>query len=124
MQCLRLRAYFELIIFDFYLRRRDFSLLHAKVRACRLRPGTTTLETVGQICRAMDEACIWYWKEVLCLQRSAATTCLLRKNGVPAQMVIGTSQIPFRAHAWVELGGQVVNDKPYIAEIYSVLDRC
>jgi hypothetical protein len=61
---------------------------------------------------------------VLCLQRSAATTCLLRSHGVRALLVIGAQRIPFRAHAWVEVDGQVVNDKPYMHEIYAVLDRC
>ena len=69
-------------------------------------------------------ACIWYWKQVLCLQRSAATACLLKHHGVAAQMVIGAQQMPFKAHAWVEVGGRVVNDKPYTPEMYSVLDRC
>ena len=69
-------------------------------------------------------ACIWYWKEVLCLQRSAATACLLKRHGVPAQMMIGAQQMPFKAHAWVEVDGRVVNDKPYMREMYAVLDRC
>ena len=77
-----------------------------------------------RICAAVDMACIWYWKEVLCLQRSAVTACLLKRHGVPAQMVIGAQQIPFRAHAWVEVDGSVVNDKPYTPEMYAVLDRC
>ena len=72
----------------------------------------------------MDMACIWYWKQALCLQRSAATACLLKSYGVPAQMVIGAQLMPFRAHAWVEVDGRVVNDKPYAAEVYTVLDRC
>jgi Transglutaminase-like superfamily len=39
-------------------------------------------------------------------------------------MVIGVQQLPFVAHAWVEVESRVVNDKPYISEIYSVLSRC
>jgi uncharacterized membrane protein YcgQ (UPF0703/DUF1980 family) len=69
-------------------------------------------------------ACIWYWKEALCLQRSAATACLLKQAGIAAQMVIGAQQLPFKAHAWVEVDGRVVNDKSYTPEIYVVLDRC
>jgi hypothetical protein len=67
-------------------------------------------------------ACIWYWKEVLCLQRSAATVCLLKRHGVAAQMILGAQQMPFKAHAWVEVDGLVVNDKPYLREMYAVLD--
>ncbi len=74
--------------------------------------------------RAVDMACIWYWKEALCLQRSAATACLLKQFGVPARMMIGAQQMPFKAHAWVEVDGRVVNDKPYIREMYAILERC
>jgi hypothetical protein len=32
--------------------------------------------------------------------------------------------MPFKAHAWVEVGGHIVNDKPYTREMYAILDRC
>ena len=118
-----LQAYWNLLRFDFYLRRGNFNALHSRVRGyptrTRRRP-----PALQQLCRAMDMACIWYWKEALCLQRSAAMTCLLRRHGVPAQLVIGAQQIPFKAHAWVQVDGAVVNDKPYIPELYAALDRC
>ena len=57
-------------------------------------------------------------------QRSAATACLLRQYGVAAKLVIGAQQMPFKAHAWVEVEDLVVNDKPYMHEMYAVLDRC
>jgi hypothetical protein len=119
-----LRAYLELLYFDWYLARRNFRALYDKVRRYPLATRVQSPESAEQICRAVDLACIWYWKEVLCLQRSAATTCLLKRNGVPARMVIGAQQVPFKAHAWVEVDGCVVNDKPYIQEMYAVLDRC
>jgi len=39
-------------------------------------------------------------------------------------MFICALQMPFKAHAWVEVDGLVVNDKPYTPELYGVLDRC
>jgi transglutaminase superfamily protein len=42
---------------------------------------------------------------VLCLQRSAATTLLLRRHGWDAEMVIGAKLLPFQSHAWVEVNG-------------------
>jgi len=53
-----------------------------------------------------------------------ALACLLKRYGVPAQMIIGAQQVPFKAHAWVEVDGRVVNDKAYMRELYAVLDRC
>lgn len=118
------RAYLMLIHFHFYLVRGDFSMLYKSVRNTQPRKAPSIHDAVERICAAVDMACIWYWKEVLCLQRSAVTACLLKRYGVPAQMVIGAQQIPFRAHAWVEVNGRVVNDKPYAPEMYGVLDRC
>lgn len=124
MSFLVLKAYVRLIQFDLYLARRNFAALYKRVRTYPVAKSVTGPEAVAKICSAVDMACIWYWKEARCLQRSAATTCLLKQYGVPAEMVIGAQQMPFKAHAWVEVDGRVVNDKPYTPEIYAVLDRC
>ncbi len=124
MSFLVLRAYLWLIQFDLYLARGNFQVLHNKVRTYRSRSVSPLGDTTERVCAAVDMASIWYWKEVLCLQRSAATTCLLRHQGVAAEMILGAQQMPFRAHAWVEVDGRVVNDKPYMREIYAVLDHC
>jgi hypothetical protein len=119
-----IRAYFMLIYFDVYLVRGNFAALYNEVRNHPLHKTPRPEDPIQKICSAVDLACIWHWKEVLCLQRSAATTCLLRGNGVSAQMIIGAQKLPFRAHAWVEVDGHVVNDKPYMREMYAVLERC
>jgi len=124
MSLLVLKAYLKLIHFDLYLARGNFAALYNKVRVYPIAKQSPTPDAVERICHAVDMACIWYWKEALCLQRSAAAACLLKKYGVPAQMVIGAQQMPFKAHAWVEVDGRVVNDKPYTPEMYAVLDRC
>ncbi len=124
MSFLVLRAYLKLILFDLYLARGNFAALYDQVRNYPLRKEAPASGAIQQICSAVDMACIWYWKEALCLQRSAATACLLKEYGVPAQMVLGAQQMPFRAHAWVEVDHQIVNDKPYTREMYAVLDRC
>lgn len=124
MSFLVLRAYFTLIYFDLLLARGNFSELYIKVREYPIGRPTKGTDATHRICSAVDMACIWYCKQVLCLQRSAATACLLKRYGVPAQMIIGAQQMPFKAHAWVEVNGCVVNDKPYMREMYGVLDQC
>jgi prolyl oligopeptidase len=124
MSMLVLKAYSKLIHFDLYIARKNFSAIYQKVRNYPVRKRTPSRASIEEICSAVDMACIWYWKEALCLQRSAATACLLKKYGIPAQLVIGAQQIPFKAHAWVEVDGRVVNDKSYLHEVYAVLDRC
>ena len=124
MSFLMLRAYWKLIQFDLYLARDNFAALYSKVRRYPVAKQQPAPDAIERICSAIDMACIWYWKEALCLQRSAATACLLKKYGVDAQMVIGAQQMPFKMHAWVEVSGRVVNDKPYTPAMYSLLDRC
>jgi hypothetical protein len=124
MSFLVLKAYLQLIHFDLYLARGNFAALYGRVRNYPVKDKKLPTDAVERICSAMDMACIWYWKEALCLQRSAATTCLLKKHGIQALMVIGAQQMPFKAHAWVEVDGRVVNDKPYTPEMYAVVDRC
>lgn len=117
-------AYLKLVRFDRYLARGDFASLYDAVRSFPCLPTSGEANVIDRVCDEVDLACIWYWKEVLCLQRSAATTCLLRSFGIPARMILGVQQTPFRAHAWVEANGQVVNDKPYMRDLYRVIDIC
>jgi Transglutaminase-like superfamily len=119
-----LKAYWELISFDLEAALGRFEILHGRVRNCPIETKTPPADLTKRVCSTVDMASIWYWKQISCLVRSAATTCLLRRHGVAAQLVIGAQQVPFKAHAWVEVDGRVVNDKPYAAEKYAVLDRC
>ncbi len=118
------RAYFELLRCEFHLWHGDFAALRNRVYQCAKRRSAAAPGVIEPICHSVDLACIWYWKQVLCLQRSIATAYLLKRAGLPAELVIGVQQTPFKSHAWVELDGRVVNDKPYMREIYAVLDRC
>ncbi|MFP5227313.1 MAG: lasso peptide biosynthesis B2 protein [Acidobacteriota bacterium] len=124
MVVLVLAAYVELMRIDFRLTRNDFAGIYARVRRTSVGTSPGGPGTVDAICGVIDTAAVWYWKQVSCLHRSAATTCLLRRAGIDARLVIGAQALPFRAHAWVEIEGIVVNDKPYVPEIYAILDRC
>jgi Transglutaminase-like superfamily len=104
---------------------RNLETLHKIVREQRSRlPSDLPTRSIEQLCLALDYASVFYFKKILCLQRSAATTMLLRCYGWSARMITGAQVLPFRSHAWVEIHGDVVNDKPYMREIYQVLDEC
>jgi hypothetical protein len=60
----------------------------------------------------------------MCLQRSAVMVFLLRSSGVNAKLVIGCQKLPFLMHAWVEVDGEVVDEKPRVQRIHQVLERC
>lgn len=119
-----IRALLVLASLEPVLLRKQFSAIYDRVRATPVRNAERASHDLREVCAAVDTACIWYWKHVLCLQRSAASVLLLRAQGIPAQLVIGAQHMPFKAHAWVEVDGLIVNDVPYTKDLYAVLDRC
>jgi hypothetical protein len=82
------------------------------------------IETSRRISMAVDRAATHYFKRAWCLQRSATQVCLLRLRGIEAELVIGARKLPFGAHAWVEVGGKIINNHPIVQEQYAVLERC
>jgi hypothetical protein len=114
-----------LLYVECVMRFRSFKILKDIVRReeVRTRPSQEIVDS-ALLCHSMDVACVFYFKRVMCLQRSAATTLLLRHHGWEAETVIGAQILPFKSHAWVEIKGAVVNDKPYMLDIYRVLERC
>jgi hypothetical protein len=124
MNLLVFESWMLLLYFDLLSHFRGFKLLHQIVRNQRVQTTSSAGLTTAALCRAVDLASVFYFKQVFCLQRSAVATVLLRRRGWRAEMVIGAQMLPFKSHAWVEIDGNVVNDKPYMTDIYCVLERC
>ena len=125
MTHLVLESWLLLLYFEFVMRFRGLKVLHEIVRSEKVCDADDPmLPSSTDLCHAVDLACVFYFRQVMCLQRSAATTLLLRRHGWEGEMVIGAQLLPFKSHAWVEIKGAVVNDKPYMHEIYRVLERC
>lgn len=59
-----------------------------------------------------------------CLTRSLVLWHVLHRHGAPAELRIGVRRTGdhFAAHAWVEQDGQVINDAPDIARLYTPVD--
>jgi hypothetical protein len=121
-----MESFVSLLYFDLIMLGREFKDLHRLVSDTQVQrlASSAVLRSSKDLCYAMDLACVFYFKRVQCLQRSAATTLLLRRYGWKAEMIIGAQLVPFKSHAWCEIDGIVVNDKPYMLDIYQVLTRC
>lgn len=114
-------AWIGLALFDL-ARLAGFARIHQWLRRCRTsRRGSRS--STEDIVWSVDEACVWYAKRAACLQRSVVATWLLRRHGIAAEMVIGCRPLPFESHAWVEVDGCVVNDRPQYPRAFRVLDR-
>jgi hypothetical protein len=115
-----------LIAFDLFHFGEDFPRIHAFVKSWTVSSGRAPASPgiVEKVCQAINRACIVYPNRVLCLQRSVATTCLLRTCGIDARMAIGAQKVPFKAHAWTEVEDKAVNERRNVQSIYLVWERC
>lgn len=118
---LLVRAFWALLAFDVKARLGGF----AAVRGWVERPsvGRAGVISVAEVLNAVERACAWYPKTAACLQRSAALTRLLTQGNIAAELVIGVQKFPFRSHAWVEVNGEVINDRPRVREVYKPIAR-
>jgi hypothetical protein len=118
------KALWKLLEHDLFLRRYpSFEALYDQIRGLPVAKRQPPPNAIERVKAAIDEACVWYPKRALCLQRSAVAVSLLRGLGVPAQFVYGVQQLPFKAHAWAEVGGQVINDRQEVQQEYCVMER-
>jgi hypothetical protein len=123
LQLYTLSAFLGIAIVNLVLRLLGFRRLCELVRCWPVTQCHANSDAKQRVCEAVRKAASWYPRQSMCLQRSAVTTCLLRQSGIAADMVIGCRKSPFTAHAWVEVGGEVANDKKQVQEFYKVLSR-
>ncbi len=112
-----------LLVYDILSVVCPFQSLYRMVKGWKVVQRTNQSPVIDHVCTAVNYACVWYPKQALCLQRSFVTTYLLRKYGVPAQMVLGAQKMPFKAHAWVEVDGRAINERSNVQATYGVWDR-
>ena len=119
-----LTAFVGLFAFDLLVKFAGFEALIKKVESW---PTAEPRKTDREICRrvraTVDRAQMYYPKKAMCLQHSAVVTCLLRRRGVPAEMVLGARAFPPKAHAWAEVMNEVVSDSPRVKAKYKELRR-
>ncbi len=119
-----IRALLTLFAYDVLSTFCRFETIYSMVKRWTVASAPSGQDTINRVCMAVNYACIWYPKQALCLQRSFVTTYLLRKHGVAAHMVLGAQKLPFKAHAWVEVDGQAINERSNVQATYAVWDRC
>jgi hypothetical protein len=124
LKIVTMQALLGLFAYDVFRLGTNFSEICAIVCRWPTILPTGNPELVDAVCRAVNYACVWYPKRVLCLQRSVVTACLLRHYGIAAQMVLGAQKFPFKAHAWTEVDGHAVNERRDVQSIYLVWERC
>ncbi len=87
------------------------------------RPARRRVTRVEALRLATTRVQAYSWLPGNCLSRSLALLLLLRRGGHAAQLRLGVSLAggAFAAHAWVELDGRVLNDRPDVSTRYRPL---
>jgi hypothetical protein len=117
-------AFVGLLSFDLLLKLRGFQSLIKKVEHWpTTKPHTTDPELCKRVRATVDRAQMYYPKKAMCLQQSAVVTCLLRRRGVPAELVLAAQEFPPKGHAWSEVEGIVINDLQSVKNSHRVLKR-
>ena len=71
--------------------------------------GTADLEMVDQTVRLAAARSLGGHE---CKERALTCLALVRSSGAPADVVIGITEPPLRAHVWVEAAGTIMSDDP------------
>lgn len=115
-----LRAFLLLALFDVVLRLRGLrsGLALARRLGSRIPTAPWSGDWTEAVGRRVAFAAAFYPRRALCLEQSLALYVMLRRAGAPATLRIGARPVPFAAHAWVEIGGQAVNEpQDFIAQL-------
>lgn len=117
-------AFVGLLAFDLLLKFGGFQRLIRRVARWPIaEPRTADREICRRVRGMVDRAQMYYPKKAMCLQHSAVVTCLLRRRGIPAEMVLAAQTFPPKAHAWAEVGGEVVSDSSSVKTKYREMRR-
>jgi hypothetical protein len=108
---------------DLLTRLRAFPGIHRALERARPTDPQPLSPLAWRITAAVNRAAALYYQRRWCLQRSAACAYLLRRHGFDAELVLGVQVLPFIAHAWVEMDGEVINDNPELTRTFAELHR-
>ncbi|MGK0536945.1 lasso peptide biosynthesis B2 protein [Bacillus sp. 'calajunan'] len=78
----------------------------------------TNAKEITALLKKIDKVCFWFFGNAQCLHRSLIGFKVLRRQGLPAQLVVGVKKFPFSSHAWIEHENKVINDVQKVKESY------
>ncbi|MGG0299191.1 lasso peptide biosynthesis B2 protein [Bacillus albus] len=112
---------YETLLVNYYLKKYEFGYiteLYGSKYGQLNQEGDMEKEKLTRLLNKIDKVCFWFFGNAQCLHRSLIGFKLVRKWGIPAELVIGVKKFPFGSHAWLEHDGSVVNDIQTVKESY------
>jgi hypothetical protein len=121
-RALTIKAAKLLIVWDWRIKVSSFESFYRSLQSYPVATKRSQDMAIDAIEYAVQFASIWYWKRVLCLQRSCCLLWMLRDAGIPAKLQIGAQHWPPKTHAWVNVEGRIVGDLPHKVQLFQLLD--
>lgn len=124
---LLLNAYVAIGLIDIALRGRGFQRVIKGIELANpCSPHLITRHDIRQAwryARRIRTAARWHVVRARCLHRSLVLHRWLRRKGLPSELRIGVRMEgeSLKAHAWVELGGQPINERPGAVDAFTAL---
>lgn len=109
------RALVAIVRADAVLRRGQLGAVLGWLRARRAAQPAGSPNAAGALVDAHIRARMLYPRQIHCLVGSAALASHAWALGIDVAFVIGVQKYPFVAHAWIEQGDHVLNDRPDVA---------
>jgi hypothetical protein len=78
-------------------------------------------QEINLLAAAIDAASLLYPKKTFCLAWASTFVLLALKKNWTCNLAIGIQTNPFYAHAWAQIGENVIHDDPVIAKVLSVI---
>lgn len=122
-----LRASADLLRIDMALRQHGYQAIMTQLDREELRSNATIkprdIRRARRYGRRIEHASRYNLPRARCLHRSLVLHRWLRQEGLPSELRIGVLKDgqDLKAHAWVELGDQVVNDAPRAIAMFAPL---
>lgn len=116
----KIGSYLELIRSSVWIRRSRLGVILAAME--RARTGTRGKKVrVEALNTTLSKAFVIDVSGNRCLTYSYTLARLAKAHSIAARLVIGVRTRPFFSHAWVEVGGRVVNDDPELRSKLAVI---
>ena len=123
------RAFVDLMVFELALRavglERVSRFIKPAVGSAERRLHPAELLRIQEYVRWIDAVARRQFVPAYCLCRSLVLHHWLRKMGLPSELRIGIRKElgSLKAHAWIELGGEIVNDRWDDVAAYTPLSK-
>lgn len=122
------RALGDLVFIDLALRVRGFRRIFSDIERSLAPPKDVTDADViraRSYARWIDAAARHHLVQAHCLHRSLVLHRWLREEGVPSVLRIGvrTDEGKLASHAWVEVRGELINDRRELVTLFRPLDQ-